>query len=129
MFASAVAAVGVFGTFGVLATANMARSTPSARATAEFRRTGDSTSLRAATRAAARSHLWSPTRSSGGGIDGRGETAGCPNWQVAASPPRVGDLHEDFATFDRLFHLQHRVSEWSAPPAPAHPWFALGRRF
>ena len=62
------------------------------------------------------------------GIDGRGETVVLPELaESQLSPPRVTDLRQDFAAFDRLFHLPApRLKVVSTFPHPAHPWFAFG---
>jgi len=62
------------------------------------------------------------------GIDGRGETVVLPELaESQLSPPRVTDLRQDFAAFDRLFHLPApSLKVVSTIPHPAHPWFAFG---
>jgi subtilase family serine protease len=62
------------------------------------------------------------------GIDGRGETVVLPELAEAQlSPPLVTDLRQDFAAFDRLFHLPApRLKVVSTFPHPAHPWLAFG---
>jgi subtilase family serine protease len=62
------------------------------------------------------------------GIDGRGETVVLPELaESQLSPPLVTDLRQDFAAFDRLFHLPApRLKVVSTFPRPAHPWLALG---
>ena len=62
------------------------------------------------------------------GIDGRGETVVLPELSESQlSPPRVTDLRQDFAAFDRLFHLPApTLKVVSSFPNPSHPWFAFG---
>ena len=45
------------------------------------------------------------------GIDGRGETVVLPELaETQLNPPQVTDLRQDFAAYDRLFHLPARAS-------------------
>ena len=62
------------------------------------------------------------------GIDGRGETVVLPELaETRLSPPLVTDLRQDFAAYDRLFHLPApRLKVVSTFPGPAHPWLAFG---
>jgi subtilase family serine protease len=62
------------------------------------------------------------------GVDGRGETVVLPELaESQLSPPLVTDLRQDFAAFDRLFHLRApRLTVVSTFPRPAHPWLAFG---
>jgi len=62
------------------------------------------------------------------GIDGRGETVVLPELaETHLNPPMVTDLRQDFAAFDRLFHLPApRLKVVSTFPGPAHPWLAFG---
>jgi subtilase family serine protease len=61
------------------------------------------------------------------GIDGRGETVVLPELAQSHLSPDVSDLRQDFAAFDRLFHLPApRLRAVSTFPGPAHPWLAFG---
>ena len=62
------------------------------------------------------------------GIDGRGETVVLPELaETQLNPPQVTDLRQDFAAYDRLFHLPApRLKVVSTFPGPAHPWLAFG---
>ena len=62
------------------------------------------------------------------GVDGRGETVVLPELaEPRLSPPLVTDLRQDFAAYDRLFHLPApRLKVVSTFPGPAHPWLAFG---
>ena len=62
------------------------------------------------------------------GIDGRDETVVLPELaESQLSPPRVTDLQQDFAAFDRLFHLPSpTLKVMSTFPNPSHPWLAFG---
>ena len=62
------------------------------------------------------------------GIDGRGETVVLPELaESKLAPPQVTDLPQDFAAFDRAFHLPPaRLKSVSTFSAPAHPWLASG---
>jgi subtilase family serine protease len=62
------------------------------------------------------------------GIDGRGETVVLPELaESRLSPPRVSDLRQDFAAFDRLFHLPApRLRFVSTFAGPKDPWLAYG---
>jgi subtilase family serine protease len=62
------------------------------------------------------------------GIDGRGETVVLPELaETALDPPRVTDLRQDLAAYDRLFHLPApRLKVVSTFPGPVHPWLAFG---
>src|SRR6202011_1175144 len=62
------------------------------------------------------------------GIDGRGETVVLPELaQSQLNPPQVTDLRQDFAAFDRLFHLPApRLKVVSTFAGPANPWLAFG---
>ncbi len=62
------------------------------------------------------------------GIDGRGETVVLPELaESQLSPPEVTDLRQDFAAFDRLFHLPApRLRFVSTFAEPKHPWLAYG---
>jgi subtilase family serine protease len=62
------------------------------------------------------------------GIDGRGETVVLPELaESQLSPPRVSDLRQDFAAFDRLFHLPApRLRFVSTFDGPKDPWLAYG---
>jgi len=62
------------------------------------------------------------------GVDGRGETVVLPELaETRLSPPLVTDLRQDFAAYDRLFHLPApRLKVVSTFPGPAHPWLAFG---
>ena len=62
------------------------------------------------------------------GIDGSGETVVLPELAEAQlNPPLVTDLRQDFAAYDRLFHLPApRLKVVSTFPGPAHPWLAFG---
>lgn len=62
------------------------------------------------------------------GIDGRGETVVLPELaESQLTPPLVTDLRQDFAAFDRLYHLPapnlRVVSTFARPKAP---WLAYG---
>ena len=61
------------------------------------------------------------------GTDGRGETVVLPELpESQLSSPLVTDLRQDFAGFDRLFHLPApNLRVVSTFPRPAHPWFAF----
>jgi subtilase family serine protease len=62
------------------------------------------------------------------GIDGRGETVVLPELaESQLSPPQVSDLRQDFAAFDRLFHLPPpRLRFASTFAGPQDPWLAYG---
>ena len=62
------------------------------------------------------------------GVDGRGETVVLPELaETQLNPPLVTDLRQDFAAYDRLFHLPApRLKVVSTFPGPAHPWLAFG---
>ena len=62
------------------------------------------------------------------GIDGIGETVVLPELaETQLNPPLVTDLRQDFAVYDRLFHLPApRLKVVSTFPGPAHPWLAFG---
>ena len=62
------------------------------------------------------------------GIDGSGETVVLPELaETQLNPPLVTDLRQDFAAYDRLFHLPApRLKVVSTFPGPAHPWLAFG---
>jgi subtilase family serine protease len=62
------------------------------------------------------------------GVDGRGETVVLPELaEPRLNPPLVTDLRQDFAAYDRLFHLPApRLKVVSTFPGPAHPWLAFG---
>ena len=62
------------------------------------------------------------------GIDGRSETVVLPELaESQLSPPQVTDLRQDFAVFDRLFHLPApRLRFVSTFAGPRDPWLAYG---
>ena len=62
------------------------------------------------------------------GIDGSGETVVLPELaETQLNPPEVTDLRQDFAAYDRLFHLPApRLKVVSTFPGPTHPWLAFG---
>ena len=62
------------------------------------------------------------------GIDGRGETVVLPELaESQLSPPGVTDLRQDFAAFDRLFHLPAPHLRFvSTFAGPKDPWLAYG---
>lgn len=62
------------------------------------------------------------------GIDGRGQTVVLPELaQSQLSPPRVTDLRQDLAVFDRLFHLPApHLKVVSTFAGPKDPWLAYG---
>ena len=62
------------------------------------------------------------------GIDGRGETVVLPELaETQLNPPEVTDLRQDFAAYDRLYHLPApRLKVVSTFPGPVHPWLAFG---
>ena len=62
------------------------------------------------------------------GIDGRGETVVLPELaETQLNPPVVTDLRQDFAAYDRLYHLPApRLKVVSTFPGPTHPWLAFG---
>jgi subtilase family serine protease len=62
------------------------------------------------------------------GIDGRGETVVLPELaESQLSPPLVTDLRQDFAAFDRLFHLPApRLRVVSTFAGPKDQWLAYG---
>src|SRR5207244_465253 len=62
------------------------------------------------------------------GIDGRGETVVLPELaETQLNPPLVTDLRQDFAAYDRLYHLPApRLKVVSTFPGPVHPWLAFG---
>ena len=62
------------------------------------------------------------------GIDGRGETVVLPELaESQLSPPQVSDLRQDFAVFDRVFHLPApRLRFVSTFAGPKNPWLAYG---
>jgi subtilase family serine protease len=62
------------------------------------------------------------------GTDGRGETVVLPELaESKLAPPQVTDLRQDFAAFDRLFHLPApRLRVVSTFAGPRDPWLAYG---
>jgi subtilase family serine protease len=62
------------------------------------------------------------------GTDGSGETVVLPELaETQLNPPQVTDLRQDFAAYDRLFHLPApRLKVVSTFPGPVHPWLAFG---
>ena len=62
------------------------------------------------------------------GIVGSGETVVLPELaETQLNPPQVTDLRQDFAAYDRLFHLPApRLKVVSTFPGPTHPWLAFG---
>ena len=62
------------------------------------------------------------------GIDGSGETVVLPELaETQLNPPVVTDLRQDFAAYDRLYHLPApRLKVVSTFPGPVHPWLAFG---
>src|SRR6266567_4422390 len=62
------------------------------------------------------------------GIDGRGETVVLPELaETPPNPPVVTDLRQDFAAYDRLYHLPApRLKVVSTFPGSVHPWLAFG---
>jgi subtilase family serine protease len=62
------------------------------------------------------------------GIDGRGQTVVLPELaESQLSPPQVSDLRQDFAVFDRVFHLPApRLRFVSTFAGPKEPWLAYG---
>jgi subtilase family serine protease len=62
------------------------------------------------------------------GTDGRGETVVLPELaESKLAPPQVTDLRQDFAAFDRLFHLPApRLRVVTTFAGPRDPWLALG---
>jgi subtilase family serine protease len=62
------------------------------------------------------------------GIDGRDETVVLPELaETQPNPPVVTDLRQDFAAYDRLYHLSApRLKVVSTFPGPVHPWLAFG---
>jgi hypothetical protein len=62
------------------------------------------------------------------GIDGRGETVVLPELaESRLAPPQFSDLRQDFAAFDRLFHLPApRLRFVSTFAGPKDPWLANG---
>ena len=62
------------------------------------------------------------------GIDGSGQTVVLPELaETQLNPPVVTDLRQDFAAYDRLYHLPApRLKVVSTFPGPAHPWLAFG---
>jgi subtilase family serine protease len=61
------------------------------------------------------------------GIDGSGETVVLPELAEPRLNPQVTDLRQDFAAYDRLFHLTApRLKVVSTFPGPVHPWLAFG---
>jgi subtilase family serine protease len=62
------------------------------------------------------------------GIDGRGETVVLPELaESQLAPPQVTDLRQDFAAFDRLFHLPAPHLRFvSTFAGPKDPWLANG---
>ena len=126
---SAVAAVGLF---GVLATAALAPGTPQAGATASVTGgTGDCTSIQSCYTPQQLEAAYGVQPLLQRGIDGRGETVVLPELaESQLSPPRVSDLHADFAAFDRLFHLPaHSLKVVSTFPTLHTPGSPSGRRF
>jgi subtilase family serine protease len=127
--AAAVAALGVFGTFGALAASNLPATTPPAAATESAPGgTGDCTSLQSCYTPQQLEVAYGVEPLLQRGIDGRGETVVLPELaESQLSPPTVTDLRLDFAAFDRLFHLPApSLKVVSTFPNPSHPWFAFG---
>jgi subtilase family serine protease len=62
------------------------------------------------------------------GINGRGETVVLPELaETQLNPPQVTDLRQDFAAYDRMFHLPTpHLKVVSTFPGPADPWLAFG---
>jgi subtilase family serine protease len=62
------------------------------------------------------------------GIDGSRETVVLPELaETRLNPPLVTDLRQDFAAYDRLFHLPApRLKVVSTFPGATHPWLAFG---
>jgi subtilase family serine protease len=62
------------------------------------------------------------------GIDGRGETVVLPELaETHLDPPQVTDIRQDFAAYDRLFHLPTpHLKVVSTFPGATHPWLAFG---
>jgi subtilase family serine protease len=62
------------------------------------------------------------------GINGSGETVVLPELaETQLNPPQVTDLRQDFAAYDRLFHLPApRLKVVSTFPGATHPWLAFG---
>jgi subtilase family serine protease len=62
------------------------------------------------------------------GIDGSGETVVLPELaETQLNPPAVTDLRQDFAAYDRLFHLPApRLKVVSTFPGATNPWLAFG---
>jgi subtilase family serine protease len=126
---SAVAALGVFGAFGMLVASNLAATTPLAGATANAPGgTVVCTSLQGCYTPQQLEVAYGVEPLLQRGIDGRGETVVLPELaESQLSPPRVTDLRLDFAAFDRLFHLPAAsLKVVSTFPNPSHPWFAFG---
>jgi len=123
---SAVAALGIFGAVGLLAASNLAAAAPLASATANP--TGDCTSLQSCYTPDQLEVAYGVQPLLQRGIDGRGETVVLPELaESQLSPPRVTDLRQDFAAFDRLFHLPApNLKVVSTFHNPSHPWFAFG---
>ncbi|MGO9149970.1 MAG: hypothetical protein ACLP41_10935 [Acidimicrobiales bacterium] len=126
---SAVAALGVFGAFGILVASNLGATTPPAGAAAKAPGgTGDCTSLPSCYTPQQLEVAYGVQPLLQRGIDGRGETVVLPELaESQLSPPQVTDLRLDFAAFDRLFHLPApSLKVVSTFPNPSHPWFAFG---
>jgi subtilase family serine protease len=62
------------------------------------------------------------------GIDGRGETVVLPELaETQLNPPQVTDIRQDFAAYDRLFHLPTpHLKVVSTFSGATHPWLAFG---
>ena len=78
-----------------------------------------------------RSSSRSPTassRSSGAGSTAAARPWCCPELaETQLNPPQVTDLRQDFAAYDRLYHLPApRLKVVSTFPGPVHPWLAFG---
>jgi subtilase family serine protease len=126
---AAMAALGVFGAFGILVASNLAATTPPAAATASAPGgTGDCTSPQSCYTPQQLEAAYGVAPLLQRGIDGRGETVVLPELaESQLSPPTVTDLRLDFAAFDRLFHLPApSLKVVSTFPNPSHPWYAFG---
>jgi len=127
--AAAVAALGVFGAFGILVTSNLAATTPQAGAAVRSSGgTGDCSFPQSCYAPQQLESAYSVAPLLQRGIDGRGETVVLPELaESQLSPPTVTDLRLDFAAFDRLFHLPApSLRVVSTFRNPSHPWFAFG---
>jgi subtilase family serine protease len=121
--------ISMVGALGLIAVSTLAAITPPAGATANpTGGTGDCNSLQTCYTPQQLEVAYGVQPLLQRGIDGRGETVVLPELaESQLSPPRVTDLRQDFAAFDRLFHLPAPTLKVVSTFAnPSHPWFAFG---